>query len=481
MRPRPSTPTNCSTLNTMRTALFGVTSLLAVSASAIAAQTSRAAIVARLDSIAGAPVKDGAIAGLAVAVVKGRDTLLYKGYGYADLENQVAVTPATVFRIGSVTKQFTSSVIMQLVQQQKLSLDDPLTKYIPNFPTHGRTILVRHLLNHTSGIPSYTDVGAAFGRVARLDLAPDSLIAIVANDSLVFEPGTHMYYNNTGYFMLGMIIEKITGKQYGEFLEANLFKNAGLSHTIYCDTRRLIPHRAQGYDKVPTGLINADYLSMQLPNAAGSLCSTVGDLVSWTQQLSSGRVVSEASYRTMTTPLVLPSGRPMTYAYGLSSDTIGGHRVISHGGGINGFISFLLNAPNDSLVIAVLSNTLPAPSQALANAMMRVVLGLPAEAAPAPIKALPLSAPERARFIAEYWLTMPDGTKQNVRIAEEADHLTIATGAKGAAAALRSQGGSVFVGPDGTRFAFDVAGDRATGFVVGPAGGVRPLAAVRVR
>ncbi len=452
-----------------------------LSAAAISAQPSRNALAARLDSIAAEPVKNGAVAGMAVAVVRGRDTLLYKGYGFADLENQVPVAPATVFRVGSITKQFTSSVIMQLAEQRKLSLDDNITKYIPNFPTHGRTILVRHLLNHTSGIPSYTDVGPIFGRIMRQDLSRDSLIAVVANDSLQFEPGTHMYYNNTGYFMLGMIIEKVTGQSYGAYLEANLFKNAGLTNTRYCDARRIIPRRAQGYDKIPTGLVNADYLSMELPFAAGSLCSTVGDLVSWTQQLSGGRVVGDASYRAMTTPVVLPSGRPMTYGYALVSDTISGHRVIGHGGGINGFISYLLHAPQDSVIIAVLSNTSPAPSQGVANALLRVVLGLPPQSPPPALKALPLATSERARYVGEYALTMPDGAKQMLQIGEQLDHLTVVRGPNLPPIELRNQGAHVFVGTDGNRLAFDVSGDRATGFVLGPAGGSRPLEAVRVR
>src|SRR5689334_19448130 len=188
------------------------------------AQTpSRAALVQHLDSIAGAPVKSGAVAGMAVAFLKGRDTLLIKGYGMADLENQVPVTPQTVFRIGSVTKQFTSAAVMQFVEAEKVSLDDDMSKYIPKYPTRGRKILVRHLLNHTSGIPSYTDVGPVFGTVMRSDLSHDSLVAIIAPDSLMFEPGSHFYYNNTGYFMLGMLIEQVAGKPYGTYLEEKLF------------------------------------------------------------------------------------------------------------------------------------------------------------------------------------------------------------------------------------------------------------------
>ena len=148
--------------------------ILIVILGAPARAQSRAAIVARLDSIAAAPVKSKSVAGLAVAVVKGSDTLLMRGYGLSDLENQVPVSPQTVFRIGSITKQFTSAAVMQLVEQGKINLDDDVTKFLPNVPTHGRRVLVRHLLNHTSGIPGYTDIGPRFSTVMRMDLPHDS-------------------------------------------------------------------------------------------------------------------------------------------------------------------------------------------------------------------------------------------------------------------------------------------------------------------
>jgi CubicO group peptidase (beta-lactamase class C family) len=438
------------------------------------AQT-RADLVRRIDSIAAAPVAGGTVAGLAIAVVKGTDTLLFKGYGFADLENRVPVTPTTVFRIGSVTKQFTSAAIMQLVEQQRLRLDDPLTAYLPAFPTHGRQITVRHLLNHTSGIPSYTDIGAPFGAVSRLDLAPDSLLAIVAHDSLMFEPGSHFYYNNTGYFMLGMIIDRIVQQRYGAYLEERLFAPLHLTQTIYCDTRRIIPQRAHGYDRGPSGLVNTEFISMQLPAAAGSLCSTVGDLVSWTRQLASGQVVSAASYREMTTPVTLSSGRPMSYGYGLSANTRLGHRVIEHGGGINGFISQLSYAPDDSLIVAVLSNTSPAPSSAVADAVLRTVLALPLAAAPAVPKDLALSAAERAVYAGAYRLTTPDGTRQAVRVIERNGQLMLERGAQ--VMRLTSQGDHLFLAGD-TRLAFDVRDGRATGFVWGS--GSRTLEGRRV-
>jgi len=400
-----------------------------------------------------------------------------KGYGMADVENQVPVTPQTVFRIGSVTKQFTSATVMQFVEAEKVSLDDDMSKYIPKYPTRGRKILVRHLLNHTSGIPSYTDVGPVFGTVMRSDLSHDSLVAIIAPDSLMFEPGSHFYYNNTGYFMLGMLIEQVSGKPYGAYLEEKLFAPNGLKSTIYCDTRRIIPHRAQGYDRAPTGLLNASFLSMDLPYAAGSLCSTVSDLVAWTDKLAGGKIVSPASYKQMTTPIPLTSKRPMNYGFGLSADTLAnGHRVIAHGGGINGFISSLMHVPQDSLIIAVLANTSPAPSDAVAASLARAVLGLPAPTPAGPPKDLPLTADDRARYVGDYAVTRPNGTKSSFKVFEENGQL-MAQPEGPRAAKMMSQGNGVFVVQGAGRVAFDVANGKATGFQLG--GGSRALEGVR--
>lgn len=434
----------------------------------------RARLVASIDSIASAAMRGGRVSGFAVAVVKGRDTLLMKGYGLADIEDSVPVSTRTVFRIGSITKQFTSAAVMKLAEEGRLSLDDDIAKYLPAFPTHGRRVLVRHLLNHTSGIPSYTDVGPRWGRTIRLDLPHDSLLAIVANDSLMFEPGSHMYYNNTGYYLLGVIIEKVTGQAYGDYLAQAFFQPLGLSGTMYCGVRPIIRNRADGYELQNGQLVNADYLSMNQPFAAGALCSTTGDLVTWTRALASGKVVSPASYARMTTPEPLTSRRPMNYAYGLVADTLGKHRVVLHGGGINGFVSDLRHYPDDSLVIAVLANTAPAPANEIGAGIARTILGVSAPA-PALPKDLAMSAKDRAPYIGTYLLTMTDGSRRRVRVLEQGDSLFV-EGLGQQPTRLRWQGGNVFIGPG--RIQFDVSGDKATGFVFG--GGSRTREAVRI-
>jgi D-alanyl-D-alanine carboxypeptidase len=397
----------------------------------------------------------------------------------ADIENEVPATPLTVYRIGSVTKQFTSVAIMQLVDQGKLSLDDDVTKYVPNAPTHGRRVLVRHLLNHSSGIPSYTDVGPEFGRVMRLDLAKDSLIASVKDDSLQFEPGSHFYYNNTGYFLLGMIIERVTGKPYGEYLHDVLFAPNGLNSTVYCSVTPLIKHRAQGYEGRAAGFVNAPYISMDLPYAAGSLCSTVGDLAAWTRLLHSGKLVKQPSFAAMTTPAKLTSGRPMQYGFGLFMDTVGTHRRIHHGGGINGFISELAYYPDDSLTVVVLSNTAPAPSDEVAENLARVAFGMPLlpDRPPAPAD-LPIATDEIARVSGNYKVTWPDGSKRNARIYANGQQLMLQIENQPAIRMMKQSAPNTFaaMGQPG-RIVVDVIEGKVVGFVLDR--GARPLEATR--
>ena len=468
-------------MRTRRSVFLGALAVLALPslATSQSGRVSRDVIARAADSIAQAYLQRGHVAALSIAVVRGRDTIVMKGYGLADIENEVPATAQTVFRIGSVTKQFTSVAVMQLIQQGKLSLDDEITKYVPTAPVHGRKILVRHLMNHTSGIPSYTDVGPIFGRVMRQDLAHDSLLAIVRNDSLQFEPGSHFYYNNTGYFLLGMIIEKVTGKKYGDYLREVLFTPNGLTSTVYCSESPLIKRRARGYNDTPGGLVNTDYISMDLPYAAGSLCSTVGDLVVWTRALHSGKLVNSTSFTTMTTPVKLTSGRPMSYGFGLSVDTVGPHRRIHHGGGINGFISEVAHYPDDSLTIVVLSNTSPAPTNQVADNLARIAFGMPI-AGPTTPADLPVAADERARLTGNYRVTWPNGSKRPARVYADGERLMIqidgqpATGAR----LLKQAAANTYVAQGLGRIIFDVTGGSATGFYIDA--GARPREAIRV-
>ena len=431
----------------------------ALLAGALATPAARAqdtrALVHYVDSVATAAVAEHRTAGVSVAVVKNGRTVLAKGYGFADLENDVPATPETVYRIGSITKQFTSAAIMRLVEQGKLSLDDTLQKFLPNFPTQGNRVTVRHLLTHTSGIKSYTSLGAKWARVIRLDLAPDSVVALFANEPFDFKPGDAWRYDNSGYFLLGMIIEKLSGKPYGQYLKDEFFTPLGLGSTIYCDQAPLIRHRAQGYATRPGGeLINAEPLSMTQPYAAGSLCSTVNDLVAWTLALSSGKVVSPASYKLMTTPGTLNDGKPLTYGFGLGVGELGGHRQVSHNGGINGFISELHHYPDDSLITVVLTNTGALTAVLLERLIARRALGIK------DLPAVPIDASALERLVGQYEI----GTTR-VRLFVEGGRLR-AESPGAPVFGLKHVGGGRFVRDDNDDVQFEfAAGTPAPSFV----------------
>lgn len=293
--------------------------------------------------------------GAAVLVMKGGQPLLRKGYGLADVEQGTRITPESVFRIGSITKQFTAVAVLQLVEGGKIALSDPITKFIPDYPTQGKTITIEHLLTHTSGIQSYTDK-PSFLTSMRTDMTPADLIASFRNDPMQFDPGAQWAYNNSGYILLGHIIESVSGMPYAEYLKKNVFPRAGLTSTYYGDVATIIPKRVPGYANDGGKLVNAAYLSMTLPYSAGSLLSTVDDLAKWNAAVAAGKVVDRKLLDKAWTPFQLTSGESAGYGYGWSMRQLSGERVIQHGGGINGYASFALWLPERDVYVAVLAN-----------------------------------------------------------------------------------------------------------------------------
>ena len=340
------------------------------------AAPSRAVMKARVDSLAKAFLAEPQSPGLSIAVIRaGRDTLVYEGYGKSDIENDVPATPATVYRIGSITKQFTAAAVMRLVEKGSVHLGDSIGKYLPDLPKAWQPVKVRQLLNHTSGIPSYTDLGESWAKRWGEHMSPDTLVALTANKPMDFPPGSGWRYDNTGYVVLGMLLEKVTGKPYAEYLDSTLFQPLGLKHTLYCDRAPLVPHRSRGYQRDAKKFTNAPYLDMSQPYAAGALCSTVGDLARWNRLLATGKVVSPASYATMTTPE--GNAGLNHYGFGLVRGAVGSHIMITHGGGIHGFITSNAYFPADSLSITVLTNAAPSDPDALLANIARAVFGIP--------------------------------------------------------------------------------------------------------
>ena len=311
-------------------------------------------VAERLDALAAKHFKDDE-PGAAVLVAKGGVPLLRKGYGMADLELGTKMPADGVFRIGSITKQFTAAAVLQLVESGKVALQDPVTKYLPDAPVHGRTVTVEHLLTHTSGIPSYTEK-AGFGKRGAEEMTPRQILDVVKDDPLVFEPGTKWAYNNSGYLLLGMLIEKASGMPYAAYLEKHILPRAGLTSTRYDDHRTVVPRRVPGYAHAGDKVVNAHFLNMSIPYAAGALLSSVDDLARWNAAVAAGKVVDRKLLDKAWTSYRLANGDETAYGYGWRFATIAGERVIEHGGSIQGFSSHALWLPERDLYVAILSN-----------------------------------------------------------------------------------------------------------------------------
>jgi len=427
-----------------------------------------ARIAATVDSIVDAALREDRTPGISVAVVRGTDTLVMKGYGLADVEHDVAVTDETVFRIGSLTKQFTSAAVMKLVEEGRLRLDATIDDYLPGYDGPGRDVTVHQLLNHTSGIPSYTGLGEEFWEKSRLDLTHEQMLEMFEDDPLEFMPGAGWSYNNSGYYLLGMIIEAVTDESYKDHLTRTQWQPLGLEQTSYCRHTEIIPHRAEGYAVDAGVVVNAPPLSMNPPGAAGALCSTPRDLVHWNDALVSGDVVSDASYEAMTTTTRLSTDSTVPYGYGLAPGELEEHRLVAHSGGINGFSAYLAYYPNDDLTIVVLANG-PTNTGRVQEDIARAVLGLPARESPR-VEEQPLSAEQRAQYVGTYDLA--PALPLQVKVYEQGERLMAQATGQGTIP-LFYQGGHRFAGPPGSgiELEFTVTNGVATSFTLHQGGG----------
>ena len=318
-------------------------------------QPSDAKAAQEADAILAERFKDG-LPGAAAIVVRDGRVIFRKAYGLANLELGVPMRPEMVFQVGSVTKQFTSAAVLMLVEQGKINLDDDFRSYLPEYPDKGARITVEHLLTHTSGIKSYTDDSKWFA-MWRQDLTPAEIIAITKDQPLDFPPGTKFLYNNTGYVILGAIIEKVTGQAYGEFIRKNIFEPLGMKSSHYGTNFGLVPNRAYGYSKDGQAIVNAPFLSMTQPFAAGSIESTVDDLAIWDAAVSSGKLLTRTSWDRMFTSYELAGGEAAHYGYGWDVEQFEGRRVYRHSGGIPGYMSEVLRMPDDRIYVALLTNS----------------------------------------------------------------------------------------------------------------------------
>lgn len=335
---------------------------------------------ARLSALIDATVAEGRAAGVSVAVLKDEQLVFTRSAGLADLERSAPATSTTVYRIASLTKQFTAAGILLLAEQGKLSVDDRLSVYLPDFP-RADEVSLRDLLNQTAGIHNYTESDAA-DRISDTGATVPELIAAIAGQHPLYDfaPGTMWHYSNSNYALLGAVIEKVSGQTYAQYMKATIFDRLGMSDTAVDDNGTIAPRRASGYRLAggqAAAFRHAGHLDMSVPYAAGAIRSTVEDLARWDAALHGGSLLSASSLALMTGPGLLRNGSetqtavywpgepgvpppgliPGPYAFGLDHFTIDGHRVIGHNGSLPGFDAVMNTYPDDGVTIIVLANT----------------------------------------------------------------------------------------------------------------------------
>ncbi|GJM14435.1 MAG: serine hydrolase [Pseudohongiella sp.] len=312
---------------------------------------------AKIDDIVQSTFSDD-LPGVSVIVRKDGETLYRGAKGLANMELGIPIEPDMVFRIGSITKQFTAASILLLEERGLLRVEDTIDKHLDYYPAdQASSITIDHLLAHTSGIVSYTGIpGYMMGDRIRRDLSTRELVDVFKDLNPVSSPGDEWAYNNSGYVLLGAIIEAVSGQSYDEFVQANIFDKLGMNNSHYGSDTKVIPRRVDGYEVADDSINNARFLSMSQPHAAGSLLSSVDDLAIWDDALFNGRVLSAESFEKMTRGGLLNNGEAHGYGYGFLISQDSDVKEVSHGGGIFGFATQGIHIVEEDLFVAVFSN-----------------------------------------------------------------------------------------------------------------------------
>ena len=421
----------------------------------------RAALERALDSIITAEMAARQWPSVAVMLVRGRDTILHRAYGKADVELDVPARRDGVYWIGSVTKQFVNVAVLRLAERGVLTLDDSVGRWVPGLPWWWQGMTLRELMWHTSGIASYTGQPRAAVALVTPRMTVDSTLALVRDLPPDFARGTQMLYNNTGYILLGQVVERARRQPLATALREELFAPLGLASLHYCSLERLVPGRVTGYNRVGDTVRRAVLWWPDMAAGAGALCGTVADLVKWSQALHGGRVLSPASYAAFTAPGRLADGTPLRYGMGVLVTEVANRRAVQHTGGIAGFTTWLAHLPDDSVHVAMTVNLI-AGSERPSLAGVKVVERL---LGARPLVGMALPTPALRRALAGRYA---DGPRQAV-FADSAGALTVAL-LGGAPQPLVYKGtfgrSERFTLADGTIVLAERAGEQAEGPVV---------------
>ncbi len=358
-------------------------------------------ITAKINEYMNAAVKVDGFSG-SVLVARDGKPIFNKGYGMANIELDVPNSPNTVFRLGSITKQFTGMAIAILQERGKLSVNDPLCKYVADCPAAWKPITVKNLLTHTSGITNYTSF-PDFAKTTIMPISTAEMTDLLKTKPLDFTPNEKFSYSNSGYYLLGEIIEKVSGKTYADFLQENIFTPLGMKSTGYDNPLQIIKNRAAGYARTGGETLNASYMDMTVPFAAGALYSTTGDLLLWDQALYTEKLVKQKSLD----EIFMPFKNGYGYGWGIGKKF--DRRSISHGGGIYGFSTDILRFPDDKVTAIVLTNIQGSPAGKVSNDLAAIVFGEKYEI-PQERKEIAVDAKILEKYVGEYKIEQPSIT-----------------------------------------------------------------------
>jgi len=307
-----------------------------------------------VDSLISTLFKDTNGPGAVFMVAKDGKTIYQKALGKANLELRFDMSTDNVFQLGSMTKQFTAIAILMLAEQGKLDIKDPITKYINDYPA-GNKITLHHLLTHTSGIKDFTKM-KALQEIAQKDLSPKELIDFFKNEPIDFAPGEKFDYNNSGYVILGQVIELISGETYENYIRKHIFNKIGMDNSRYASDLAVIINRAYGYQKKEAGYVNKSKISFTIPYASGSLMSTLADMLKWQNAINSNLILKPETIKKAFTKYRLNNGETFTYGYGWHLKEINGFAAREHGGSIFGFKTMAVYIPTADIYVVGFSN-----------------------------------------------------------------------------------------------------------------------------
>lgn len=344
----------------------------AVTASRMPAPREAARVV---DSLVQAFMRNGGAPGVSVAIVRGGDTVVLRAWGSANVETGTDMTPASVIQYASLTKQFVSAAVLQLVASGRVRLDARIDRYVADLPTQWRSATVEQYLNHTSGVPNFVVPDTAWERHFAEPMTPRQILAQVATTPVRFAPGTKWEYNGTGYVVLGLLIEAVTGHPWFDDLQQRFLGPLGLTSVHYCHLATVIPHRASGYERVNGAWQNMRPLEVSQRYTAGALCGTAADMTRWNAALHGGQLLPDSLYRRMTTPE--GAATVEFYGFGIRAAPLGGRVMYSHGGTNHGFSTTSAWIPSAALSVTVLANGGFAPVGVLGQQLALTALGQP--------------------------------------------------------------------------------------------------------